>query len=109
MASSVATVEWIVKQIARAGKIRVEKMFGEFGIYCDDKIVAMVCDDQFFVKRTEAGYAFWGEHQEAPPYPRAKPLLILSEEDMQNKAKLVELIQITYEHLPKQKKLRCAK
>jgi len=109
MASSEATVAWIVKQIANAGEIKAQKMFGEYGIYCDEKIVALVCDDQFFVKRTEAGYAFWGEHEEAPPYKGAKPLMVLSEDEMRKKAKLVELIQITFEHLPKQKKLRCPK
>lgn len=109
MASSAATVEWIVKQISGAGEITAKKMFGEYGIYCDDKIIGLICDDQFFVKRTEEGYAFWGTHEEAPPYPRAKPLMVLSEEEMSNKAKLAQFIQITYKHLPKQKKLRCAK
>lgn len=109
MASSAKTVEWIVKQIAGAGEIRAQKMFGEYGVYCDDKIIGLICDDQFFVKRTEAGYAFWGEHEEAPPYKGAKPLMVLSEEEMGKKAKLVELIQITFQNLPKQKKLKCAK
>lgn len=109
MASSAATVEWIVKQISGAGEITAKKMFGEYGIYCDDKIIGLVCNDHFYVKRTEEGYAFWGKHEEAPPYKGAKPLLVFCEEEMHKKAKLVELIQITYQHLPKQKKLRCAK
>jgi TfoX/Sxy family transcriptional regulator of competence genes len=109
MASNASTVAWIVKQISGAGEIKALKMFGEYGIYCDDKIVALVCDDQFFVKRTETGYAFWGEHEEAPPYKGAKALMVLSEDEMGNKARLVELISITHKHLPAQKKLRCAK
>jgi TfoX/Sxy family transcriptional regulator of competence genes len=109
MATKATTVAWIVKQISDAGEIKAQKMFGEYGIYLDDKIIGMVCDDQFFVKRTEAGYAFWGEHEEAPPYPRGKPLMVLSEDEMKSKAKLVELLQITYKHLPKQKKIACAK
>lgn len=109
MASSVKTVEWFVKQISGAGEITAKKMFGEYGIYCDGKIVALVCDDQVFIKRTEAGYAFWGEHEEAPPYQSAKPLMVLSEDEMHDKLRMAELIRITFSHLPKQKKLRCAK
>lgn len=109
MASSTSTVEWIVKQITDAGEITAKKMFGEWGIYCDDKMVALVCNDQFFVKRTEEGYAFWGEHEEAPPYPHAKSLMVLSEEEMRQKVKLVKLIQTTFKYLPNPKKPKKSK
>lgn len=100
MASSVATVEWIVKSLAGAGEVSFKKMFGEYGIFCDGKMVALVCDDQFFVKRTEVGYAFWGEHEEAAPYKGAKPCMLLGEADMRDHVRLVELIRLTQEHLP---------
>jgi TfoX/Sxy family transcriptional regulator of competence genes len=106
MASSAATVEWIVKQLASAGEVSAKAMFGEYGIYCDGKIVALVCDDQLFVKRTDAGYAFWGEHQEGRPYKGAKPLMLLEEADMRDRTRLVELIRITQKHLPAQKKIK---
>lgn len=109
MASSANTVDRIVKILAGAGEIEAKKMFGEYGVYCNGKIVAMVCDDQFFVKRTAEGYAFWGDHEEAPPYPGGKPCMLLNDSDLRNKAKIVELIQLTEKYLPKQKKLRCAK
>lgn len=55
MASSLSFVTYVCEQMAQAGDIRFRKMFGEYGIYCNDKIVALVCDDQLFVKVTEAG------------------------------------------------------
>jgi TfoX/Sxy family transcriptional regulator of competence genes len=106
MASSSAFVDRVLKSVSGAGSITAKKMFGEYGVYCEEKIVALICDDQFFVKRTEEGYSFWGEHEEAPPYKGAKPLLVLSEEDLRKKARLVKLIQLTYQHLPAQKKHR---
>lgn len=103
MSSSLPEVERIVNAIAAAGDITAKKMFGEYGIYCDGKMVAMVCDDRFFVKRTQAGYDFWGEHEEDLPYPGAKPCMVLSDGDYRDRHKLVELIRITYRELPEAK------
>ncbi|MFN7096944.1 MAG: TfoX/Sxy family protein, partial [Gammaproteobacteria bacterium] len=78
MASKQSTVDFILEQIAAAGIISAKKMFGEYGIYCDGKIVAFVCDDQLFVKPTIAGKTFIGEFTEACPYPGAKPYLLIT-------------------------------
>lgn len=61
--------------------IRFRKMFGEYAIYCDDKVVALVCDDQLFVKPTEAGRALLGDPVEAPPYNGAKPYFVIDSID----------------------------
>lgn len=60
MASQQSTVDFILEQIAAAGSVSAKKMFGEYGIYCDGKMVALVCDDQLFIKPTLAGKAFIG-------------------------------------------------
>lgn len=57
MASSQGTVDFIVEQTAAAGTVSARKMFGEYGIYCDGRIVALVCDDRLFVKPTPEGRA----------------------------------------------------
>ena len=77
MASQQHTVDFIIEQIAGAGVISARKMFGEFGIYCDGKIVALVCDDQLFLKPTPTGKAFIGNYTEAAPYNGAKPYLLI--------------------------------
>ncbi|MCK7502621.1 MAG: TfoX/Sxy family protein [Comamonadaceae bacterium] len=38
-------------------------MFGEYAIYLDGKVVALVCDNQFFVKPTDAGRALLGRRR----------------------------------------------
>lgn len=60
MASQQKTVDYLMEQSAEAGTITSKKMFGEFALYCDTKVVAFVCDDQLFIKPTEAGRDFLG-------------------------------------------------
>ena len=67
MASSASTVEYIVGQMAGAGAVSARAMFGEYGVYCDGRIVALICQDQLFVKPTAGGRAWIGEPVEAPP------------------------------------------
>ncbi|KWH40858.1 TfoX/Sxy family protein [Burkholderia stagnalis] len=100
MASSQSTVDFLVEQMAAAGAISAKKMFGEFGVYCDDKIVALVCDDRLFVKPTPDGKAFLGTFDEDSPYPGAKPYLVIPGERWDDHAWLSRLIAITAAQLP---------
>jgi DNA transformation protein and related proteins len=49
MASDAKFVEYVCDRIDGAGQISFRKMFGEYAIYCDAKVVALVCDNQLFV------------------------------------------------------------
>ncbi|MEI9892034.1 MAG: TfoX/Sxy family protein [Caulobacteraceae bacterium] len=80
MASNPKTVAFIVEQAAAAGAVSSKPMFGEYGLYCDGKMVAMVCDDRLFVKPTATGRILARGAQEAPPYPGAKPCLLIDPE-----------------------------
>jgi TfoX/Sxy family transcriptional regulator of competence genes len=114
MASRQTTVDFIMEQIAGAGAVSAKKMFGEYGIYCGGKMVALVCDDQLFVKQTDAGKNYLGECDEAPPYPGAKPCFLIDGERWDDGTWLTALIKLTAAHLPlppprKPAKLRAAK
>ncbi|NLF52771.1 MAG: competence protein TfoX, partial [Leptolinea sp.] len=54
------TVDYLLEQMSGAGMLTARKMFGEYAIYCEGKIVALVCDDQLFIKPTAAARAFLG-------------------------------------------------
>jgi TfoX/Sxy family transcriptional regulator of competence genes len=103
MATKSSQVEYIVEQMQSAGVITSRKMFGEYGIYCNGKIVALVCDDQLFIKPTAAGIKFAGAINEAPPYPGAKPYLLIDEK-LDDSEWLGELVGITAQELPSQVK-----
>jgi TfoX/Sxy family transcriptional regulator of competence genes len=106
MASSQSTVDFILEQMAMAGKVSAKKMFGEYGIYCDDKIVALLCDDQLFVKPTPGGKTFIGSYVEGIPYPGAKPYLLISGDLWEDHEWLGTLIRITASEVPLSKKKR---
>ncbi len=102
MASDKDFVDFILNQIEGAGEIHARKMFGEYGVYCNDKIVALICDNQLFIKPTEGGRTFIGDVKEAPPYPGAKNSFLI-EDDFEDSEWLSELIRITVKELPEPK------
>lgn len=105
MASKQSTVDFILDQVSESGVVSAIKMFGEYGVYCDGKIVALVCDDLLFVKPTVAGLAFMGDDcPEACPYPGAKPYLLISKEKWDDREWLTTLFKISAEELPLPKK-----
>lgn len=100
MASKQSTADYILEQISSAGVVTAKKMFGEYGIYCNGKIVAYVADDQLFVKPTEAGKAFMGHCTGAAPYPGAKLYLLIPGDQWEDPEWLSELIKKTAAALP---------
>ena len=102
MASDKEFLEYIVDQIENAGEITYKHMFGEYGVFCNGKIFALVCDNKLFVKPTESGRKFIGDVVEAPPYPGAK-LSFLIEDKLEDREWLSQLVRITLPELPEPK------
>jgi len=102
MATDKSFVEFIADQIENAGQITFKKMFGEYALYCEGKVVALVCDNQLFIKPTEGGRAFIADVVEAPAYKGAK-LSFLIDDRIEDRQWISNLIRITYEELPEQK------
>ncbi len=100
MATKQNTIEYLTDQIQNAGVIRSRKMFGEYAIYCDEKVVALVCDDALYIKPTSAGKKFLDEAHEAPPYPGAKNYLKVPEEKWEDREWLTKLVSQTAASLP---------
>ena len=73
MATDQSLVEYICSQGRGTREPVYKKMFGEYAIYLNDKVVALVCDNRLFVKPTSAGREILGTPEENPPYPGAKP------------------------------------
>ncbi len=112
MASDVSFVEYVCEQISESGKISFKKMFGEYALYYDDKVIALVCDNQLFLKPTNSGRLMIGDVVEEPPYPGAKPYFLIGDQ-LDNKQWLSHLIEITASEIPapkpKKAKLKKAK
>ncbi len=99
MPSDETFVTFIVDQIENAGTITYKKMFGEYAIYSDGKVVALICDNQLFVKRTDGGRTFIGDVVEASPYPGAKSSFLIGA-TCEDKEWMSTLIRITAAELP---------
>ena len=100
MATEQRTMDFLAEQVAGAGEVRYHKMFGEYALYCNEKVVAFVCDDQLFVKITPASRVFLDETNDAPPYPGAKMYLRVSEDYWDNAEWMARIIRETADTLP---------
>jgi TfoX/Sxy family transcriptional regulator of competence genes len=103
MSSDIDFVEYVIEQISDECGISFKKMFGEYALYSHSKVVALICDNQLFVKPTNAGKEFIGDFVEAAAYPGAKPSLLIQDQ-IEDPEWLSKLIIITEKHLPPQKK-----
>ena len=108
MASDLSFVEFVTEQMELAGEITFRKMFGEYAVYCGKKVVALICDNQLFVKQTAGGKEFIGEALEAPAYAGAKPSFLI-EDRLEDRDWLGDLIRITAAELPEPKPKKAKK
>jgi len=102
MATDKQFVDFVVDQIEEAGEITAKRMFGEWGVFSNGKIFALICDSKLYLKPTEAGRSFIGKPVEAPPYTGAKPSFLI-EDKIEDREWLSELVRISLKELPEPK------
>lgn len=102
MASSLDFVTYVCDQISDAGEITYKKMFGEYTIYCNEKPIGVVCNNQFFIKKTKAGIDIYPECEQAAPYNGAKAHFLI--EHIDDRSFITKFILATYQELPLPKK-----
>lgn len=102
MASDKEFIDFVVDQIENAGRVTFKKMFGEYGIYSDAKLFALICDNKLFIKPTEKGRIFIKDVIESPPYPGAKSYFLI-EDKLDDRDWLSELVRKTVSELPEPK------
>ena len=108
MASDLDFVKFVTDQIHDDCDMSFRKIFGEYVLYSKGKVVALICNNQLFVKPTNAGKEYIGDFIEAPAYPGAKPSLLIQDQ-IENAEWLSKLILITEKELPKPKVRRKSK
>lgn len=98
MASNPEFVEYVADQLRDAGNITYRKMFGEYGMYCDGKIFALICENQLFIKITDVGRQLAPELETAPPYDGAKDYFLI--ENIDDREFLTSFVMETCKELP---------
>ena len=101
-----------VGQMEGAGPVRFRKMMGEYVVYLEDKVVALICDNNLFIKPTEAGREVIERLTDSPavegsPFPGAKGWFVIGDK-IEDRDFLAELLRAAYKELPvpKQRKPR---
>ena len=97
MACNTDFVQYIVDQCSGAGDIAVRKMMGDYCIYCNGVLFGLICDNNFYVKVTEAGEAVLEEVELRQPYESAKDYFFVSNVD--NRDYLEDIVKATLPEL----------
>lgn len=78
MATAASTIDHLLDMLGPL-PLTARKMFGEYALYLDGKVVALVCDDQLFLKPTPGALTALPGSPASPPYPGAKPHFLVTD------------------------------
>jgi TfoX/Sxy family transcriptional regulator of competence genes len=99
MASEFQFVEYVCEQAGLGPALSHRKMFGEYALYLDGKVVAFVCDNQLFVKPTDQGEALLGAVKRRPIFPGSKLYFQIGDE-LDDRDSLKRLLIASADALP---------
>jgi TfoX/Sxy family transcriptional regulator of competence genes len=75
------------------------KMFGEYALYLDGKVVALVCDDTLYLKATSGARAALPDSPVGHPYPGAR-LHLLVEDTLDDPDRVIAALKAIAADLP---------
>jgi TfoX/Sxy family transcriptional regulator of competence genes len=102
MATDLSFIDYVIEQAALDERITFKRMFGEYGIYIDGKVVAFACDNSLFVKAANATAELTANLPRRPPYPGAKPYPV-ADELLDDSDQLQALLLATADAMPEPK------
>lgn len=87
-----------------AFRVTTRKMMGEYILYADGKIFGGIYDDRLLVKPVAAAMAMLPSAKKQLPYEGAKPMLRVTNEQIEDGDLLVRLLDAMLPELPAPKK-----
>src|SRR4051812_4426808 len=106
MATQKETVDFILQKIGHAPSFSARAMFGEYALYAEGKVVALICDDQLYVKILPASEELEDICEKGAPYPGAKPHYIVEEGQLSTLDSLPDILLAISAELPVKKKTK---
>lgn len=101
MSTKQGTVDYIVDQLISLHNISTRKMFGEYALYHEGKVVGLICNDTLYIKITEEGKKFVGKYyKEGYAYDGARASMRIDEDQIDDHEWLSELVSITSQNIP---------
>lgn len=89
-------VEYIMDQLSDMGRITCKKMFGAYGLFCNGRHIAFVCDDELLMKVTETGLQHYPDLPQTVLFEGAKKKYFRVEE-VDDREMLTELAWAIYD------------
>lgn len=105
MSTDLSFVEHVAEQAHLGQRLTWRRMFGEFALYIDGKVVAFACDDSLFIKPAAPTASLVKGLPQRPPYPGAK-LYPVADELLDDPERLQALLLATWEAVPAKKSRR---
>jgi len=102
MATDRSFIEYVIEQSALGDRVSFKRMFGEYGIYNDGKIVAYACDNRLIVKAADDTAMLTADLPRRPPYPGAKGYPV-ADELLDDSEQLHALLVATANAMPEPK------
>lgn len=99
MATDPDFIGYVAEQAGLGSRLTSKKMFGEYALYLDGKVVAFACDNSLFVKPTDAAATLAPDLPRRPPYRGAKDYPV-ADELLDDTDALRALIVATADRLP---------
>lgn len=109
MATQKQTIEFLLAKLREPKRFSARAMFGEYALYADGKVVALVGDDRLYVKILPASCALEELCEKGEPYPGAKPHYLVEEGLWSSLHELPGILFRIAEALPEKKKKTRAK
>ena len=104
MGTRAETIDHLLDALAPL-PLSARKMFGEYALYLDSKVVALVCDDQLFLKPTAGAMTALPDCATGHPYPGAKPHLLVTDA-LDEPGRVIRALQAIAAELPAPKPKR---
>lgn len=79
MGTEQSFVDYVLEVIGLRSRLTHKKMFGEYALYLDGKVVAFACDNSLYIKPSKAAGALAPDLPQGAPYPGAKNYPIADE------------------------------
>jgi TfoX/Sxy family transcriptional regulator of competence genes len=107
MATQKETVEFLLAKLRQPKCFSARAMFGEYALYADGKVVALICDDLLYVKILAASQELEPLCEKGEPYAGARPHYIVEEGQLSTLQTLPKILCAIAESLPvKEKRTR---
>lgn len=99
-------MDFLLDVLADGRQVSARRMFGEFCLYYAGRPVGLVCDEQLFLKVSDAGMRLLREPDLGAPFPGARAHLRISPDLWDDRAWMNALVRATFDSLPAPKPLR---